>query len=551
MKRTNRRYREGRERERERVEKETINLQQWLDQQYQAKEDKGRIKEIIIGERDRFKSNLTLTKEQAKELEGGNLNLSEYPNLEKLWIWGNYLKTPLTKLELGKKPKLTLLQCSLNQLSTLDLNNCLNLKEVHCWKNELTELKVDKLKKLAELSCSDNQLKSISYPTNPEKLTYLSIENNNLDEHDISTFSKFTNLQELFIGNDDGKKIEENKYNRFLGNLETLEGLTELEKLHISNTNISGSIKCLPKSIKMIYCSSREIPKSQVQKIEEKLKANKIFSIVSEGMYKRIWTDIHDNFAKKDLNDKIYQRYWEEADLTYQEAKKWIKVGFEPKDYKEVKLWKNHNFTSQEVKSWLDIGLDKNDAVFAAYFRYKGYQPSSELKQELEQLKKDGIPAQEYLDWRYPEEIRNEVKYLNISEQYLGGLLKLEEFVNLKVLNCSKNKLTSLQLNCPQLKDLNVSDNEHLAGSLKPFKEMKRLKRLDISNTNISFNMWEYLWFSTKTAFRCTTKLEEIINQLNSLTNYSSQAINYWKHYWEGSYFFAKVNLMKLLIKNS
>jgi Leucine-rich repeat (LRR) protein len=93
-----------------------IDIQEWLDNEYPTKKDKEQVKVIYAN----------------KGCGGGELDLSEYPNLESLYIRGDNLKSPLTKIELGKKPKITSLSCSKNQLTSLELTNCPNLEEVYC-----------------------------------------------------------------------------------------------------------------------------------------------------------------------------------------------------------------------------------------------------------------------------------------------------------------------------------------------------------------------------------------------------------------------------------
>jgi len=49
---------------------------------------------------------------------------------------------------------------------------------------------------------------------------------------------------------------------------------------------------------------------------------------------------------------------------------------------------------------------------------------------------------------------------LNISNKKLEGDLNLEGFVNLEILNCGENMLTSLELsNCKQLREIDCSFN--------------------------------------------------------------------------------------------
>src|SRR2546423_14649378 len=72
-------------------------LQEYLNQQYPTQVEKEQLKEIIIGQMtySSFESNLPL---KSRELAGKELDLSEYPNLEKASIIGSHLKFPLTKL---------------------------------------------------------------------------------------------------------------------------------------------------------------------------------------------------------------------------------------------------------------------------------------------------------------------------------------------------------------------------------------------------------------------------------------------------------------------
>ena len=56
------------------------------------------------------------------------------------------------------------------------------------------------------------------------------------------------------------------------------------------------------------------------------------------------------------------------------------------------------------------------------------------------------VNAQEWLDKKYPEEERNQIKLIAIDSRDLEGKLKLEGFSNLEMLECFKNKLTNLVL---------------------------------------------------------------------------------------------------------
>jgi len=105
----------------------------------------------------------------------------------------------------------------------------LKLKKIECFNNQLTTLKVSNLEELEELRCSNNYLTHIIYPSNPEKIINLNISNNYLSPSNLTIFSQFRNLEELYIGNTDINEINQNIYNHFTGSLEPLKDLNKLE----------------------------------------------------------------------------------------------------------------------------------------------------------------------------------------------------------------------------------------------------------------------------------------------------------------------------------
>jgi len=101
------------------------------------------------------------------------------------------------------------------------------------------------------------------------------------------------------------------------------------------------------------------------------------------------WTDIHKDFDKEWYRGKTCQQKWEEVNITYEETKEWIKIGFTPYDYYSVKEWKNFNSSPTETKVWLEVGLDKNkDWHFVSWLRTNNHVPKL-VKNNLEQLRND------------------------------------------------------------------------------------------------------------------------------------------------------------------
>lgn len=91
----------------------------------------------------------------------------------------------LTGLDVSNNPALALLQCSDNQLTSLDVSNNPMLIRLYCCNNQLTSLDISNCTALANLECYDNQLTSLGVSNNPA-LEYLQCYDNQLTSLDIS-----------------------------------------------------------------------------------------------------------------------------------------------------------------------------------------------------------------------------------------------------------------------------------------------------------------------------------------------------------------------------
>ncbi len=151
--------------------------------------------------------------------------------------------------------------------------------------------------------------------------------------------------------------------------------------------------------------------------------------------------------------------------------------------------------------------------------------------------------------------MRNEIKDLDISGRGLDGNLVLKGFSNLERLDCSNNQLNDVnisELNPEKLIYLNLMNNfishrnielfglskfvnlsylfigidkcgqhdyyNNFHGSLEAFKDLHKLKYLDIQGTNISYGL-EYLPLDNLEAFYCSpvrkgSKVAKIHEQL-------------------------------------
>ena len=102
-------------------------------------------------------------------------------------------RNQLTSLDVSKNTTLTTLECSRNQLTSLDVTNNVALQWLYCSSNQLTYLDVSKNTALQDLNCSENQLTSLDVSLNTA-LVGLYCDNNQLTSLDVS---KNTALQDL------------------------------------------------------------------------------------------------------------------------------------------------------------------------------------------------------------------------------------------------------------------------------------------------------------------------------------------------------------------
>ena len=100
----------------------------------------------------------------------------------------------LTTLDVSNNTALTFMDCSENQLTTLDLSNNTALNVLYCYNNQLTALDVSKNTALYILDCSRNQLKALDVSNN----TYLNIlycGDNQLTALDVSNNTELSGIK--------------------------------------------------------------------------------------------------------------------------------------------------------------------------------------------------------------------------------------------------------------------------------------------------------------------------------------------------------------------
>lgn len=175
------------------------------------------------------------------------------------------LKSPAQKWLDKKYPKETrdeivfLTIDSRNLEGELELEGFSSLERIEGFKNKLTKLEIINCPKVSYLNISYNLFEKLGSLGNlvPERLVSLSIHNNNFSQQDLSCFSRFINLEYLYIDNGEKERITENIYNRFYGSLEPLKNLKRLKLLDISETDVGSGLEYLSLSLKKIECNSK------------------------------------------------------------------------------------------------------------------------------------------------------------------------------------------------------------------------------------------------------------------------------------------------------
>ena len=99
----------------------------------------------------------------------------------------------LTSLDVSNNTSLTNLYCTTNQLITLDVSNNMALTILWCDNNKLTSLDISNCTALTDLRCYDNQLTSLNVSNNTA-LTRLLCSNNQLTTLDLSKNTSLTTL---------------------------------------------------------------------------------------------------------------------------------------------------------------------------------------------------------------------------------------------------------------------------------------------------------------------------------------------------------------------
>ena len=133
---------------------------------------------------------------EVKEIDVKNMEVSSLKGVEYFTALEDLdcSKNNLTSIDISKNVLLQYFICSSNNISSLDVTKNTNLQWLQCHHNELTSLDVTKNPYLDYLECNSNQLTSLDVTKNPF-LSLLECSLNKLKSLDVSKNTKLESLQ--------------------------------------------------------------------------------------------------------------------------------------------------------------------------------------------------------------------------------------------------------------------------------------------------------------------------------------------------------------------
>ncbi|CAG8590914.1 uncharacterized protein OCT59_026537 [Rhizophagus irregularis] len=211
-----------------------VKAQEWLDRKYPTAEAKAKVKRI--GPKQDLKSvgsNLL-----SSFIKGRSLSavLDNEINNSGIIESNLSLEGPLS---LKGFINLEFLNICNHKITTLDVSDCLQLRELRCSDNKLTNIDLTGLDKIEKIFCDGCQLTNLEFlkTLNPVRLVTLRMNNNKFPAQDLSCFTPFINLERLYIVN-----------NPFYGSLKPLRDLTYLKEIGIAGTDIDSGLEYLPEN---------------------------------------------------------------------------------------------------------------------------------------------------------------------------------------------------------------------------------------------------------------------------------------------------------------
>ena len=221
----------------------------------------------LIGTMD-LKGLLSLTGFVCDENQITSINLSGCYNLRHVSCYEN---PDLTSVDVSDCYALTQVWCIDNeQLTKLNVSRGISIEYINCYNNQITKLDVSNLKNLKTLICAENQISLLNVSQASELLS-INCQQNKLTSLDVSDLK---NLTDIWCDNNEISSLNVSGCanlsrilceNNQLTELET-KGLTSLKELNCTNNRISTLDVFDSLLLNELYCKENPITKIRLSK---------------------------------------------------------------------------------------------------------------------------------------------------------------------------------------------------------------------------------------------------------------------------------------------
>ena len=374
----------------------------------------------------------------------------------------NCSSNTLTDLNVSGCTALTDLNCSSNTLTDLNVSGCTSLTDLNCSSNALTDLNVSGCTALVNLNCSYNQLTGLSL-NNHEALTTLKCAQNSLETLNISSCPALTTadcsqnqLRSLDVSHNTALTSLNCSENQLRGlnvqNCAALETLscqdntgigqlmitnnTALTSLNCSNTGLSSLALGENDALVTLACAGNSLTALHIDNCHELAVLNcgdNQIPTLDIGACPRLLTAATEGQETEENGEKIYTYQNYQGDGT-------------PADL--MTITSPRQFVLQIDSTTSLITVEKDPGYLQTHFPDTAFR---NFVRENCDLDGDGALSSEEI---------SAVTAMNVSELYITDLTGIELFTELRLLNCSWNKLTSLDVSMlPHLQELYCQNN--------------------------------------------------------------------------------------------
>ena len=409
----------------------------------------------------------------------------------------------ITSLDLSKCPNLKILECSNNLLESLDVDNNINLVVLECYDNKIDYLDLSKAKNLGFLLCYNNLIENLIF-SNDTHIEAIDCNNNKIKELDLSYAKKLFSLH-----------CSDNKIKTLKISTDTIISL-DCHSNEIKELNISAAYH-----LDRLNCGSNKLNKLSIDNCpvlrELVFYYNNISELSVQYNPKLIYVDAIRSTTNMSLIEQLVASLPTVGDASNRQGdfrlvpsidfiSEFIEqygINFLNTLTKNLnnKGWKSTDVTGTEIPNSSEtpyISFTTNKSVGETINVQLKMLPSANVEDiQLEgatlvssTLKRDSERFSEYYFQTY-KLTSNTVKILG----YVSDLL------------CPNNELTSIDISNPELLFLEFPDN-HI--TTVDTKKAKKLIRLDCSRNNFTT-----LDVSTNKALRVLICTENNISTLN------------------------------------